>query len=92
MGFDDSATPILAGRDAFFAERMAAVIALPSPNSLSSSIAIFRLLTLRVVECLSSFSGSMDSQNPETYLLRVCCRLRALDWFRSSLVFVFADR
>lgn len=62
LGFDDSTTPILAGRDAFFAERMAAVMALPSPNSLSSSIAIFRLLALRVVECWSSFSRSMNLQ------------------------------
>jgi hypothetical protein len=49
LGFDVrfSGTPIFAGRAAFFADRIAAFVALESPSSSSSSLAIFRLFALR---------------------------------------------
>ncbi len=51
-----SGSPILVGREALLADRIAAVIDLLSPSSLSVSATIFRRLAFRErPECLSRF-------------------------------------
>ena len=87
-----SGMPIFCGRLDFLAERMAALTALSSPSSLSSSMAIFRLLAFRVkpdnLSLLGCQTRVVSEQRTNKYTSD-CYNLYliGIDYFRCCLQF-----